>query len=845
MKLNKITVSMLIFLAGNSYASEDLPLESINVSANAEALLSGHTLIKQAELAKSIHSDKNINELVQHKNAVRTSAGSYNGATQGEITPKALSFYGERYYNNNFMLNNIGINDQINPIGMGKEGILERDKTYTVSADALPSGHPQAFWISPDLLEQVEIYDSNVPSEFGSFTGGVVNAKLKEPNSEKAFGSVSYRTTRDRWTKHHFDGDYVAEFEQAYTPLQQPKFIKNQYNFIINQPVRKNSGLLFSYDLQQSRIPQQQRYLNQWVKQKRKAETFLLAYSNQINPNNNLKASLIYSPHSGSYFLDNAKNGRFVESGGGWLGELSWKNYNSLGLLTTTLSYRNNKNRTDYDADHLYRYTKTKSIDWVSDPGTQEATLGGIGKRFTRQQQWQIKQQLEFEPLTFGTARHSWKLGWEAQHNLAEVKQKRLSIIYSGAKNQQCYEDSNASDGYRCEPFSVVDCIDCVSGEQYFTAKQHIYPVNARVKHHRAALYLQDQIDWKDFKLVPGVRLDYAQFTKRLNIAPRFYVDYDLLGKDQTHFIVGFNRYHAGDLLDYKLRSAYKFSDNYMRTNYADGWTLESTYQYIRYPSDKKLKTPYSDEINVGIKQKIMNSIWELKWVQRHSKDQLMTQYDTESKPNTRRLVNEGRSKTHNIGLDVANLTPINTDWAVFNWKFGISYQKTKTNQTTDYTQGSWLAYGIDKVLLNNKLQHISKTPAVDFNTPVTAHFKLSTYFPKLGLTWQQQLNYYSGRKQGSLKGLKCSAEIEACGNYRGRVAGYQSVYYKRNITLDWYFDWQIPITENQSVSIDLSVLNVLNRVAKAERKTDNFGESYFQTYHPGRQFWLGVKYQW
>lgn len=845
MKLNKITLGIAIFFAGNSYASENQPLEMITVAAATSNSVTGHTLINEKNLTKRITTNNNINELLQHKSSVRTSAGTNDGATQGEITPKNLSFYGERYYNNNFTLNGIGINDNINPIRTGKNGILERDKTYTVSPDSLPSGHPQAFWVNPDLLEKVEVYDSNVPSEFGSFTGGVIDATLKEPDVEKAYGSISYRTTRDRWTKHHFDGDYIEEFERAYSPLSQPKFIKNQYNFIVNQPIDQSSALLFSYDRQQSRIPQQQRYLNQWVKQKRKAETFLLGYSYKLNQNNRLKTSVIYSPHSGSYFLDNAKNGRFVETGGGWLGELNWRNYNTLGLLSTTLSYRDNQNRTNYDANDLYRYTKTESIDWISDPGTNEATLGGIGKRFTRQKQWQMKQHLELEPLMRGTSRHSWKFGWEVQHNIAEVKQKRLSVIYSGAKTESCREDGTSPEGYICEPFSILNCVDCIAGEQFFTSKTYIHPVNARVRHHRVAIYLQNQIEWFDFKFVPGIRVDYAQFTKRLNIAPRFYLDYDLFGKDQTHLIMGLNRYYAGDLLDYKLRSAYKFSDDYTRSEYADGWTLTTPHQYPGYPSGKKIKTPYSDEINLGASQKTANSLWELKWVRRHAKDQFVTRYDTNVKPNARWLVNEGRSKADNISLEVGNPVSIDVASAQFDWKFGFSYQKTKTNQTSDYTQRSWADYGIDKILVNNKLQHISKTPALDFNTPFTVHLKVNSYFPKIYLTWLQQLTYHSGRKEGTLSALKCSDKITACGNYRGKVAHYQSIYYKRNFTLDWHFDWQMPITENQSVSLNLSILNVLNRIAKTERKTENFGESYYQSYQPERQFWLGIKYQW
>ena len=846
MKLKRIAITLLsVCLVGVGHAAEEKgELETIYVSAQDNSSFKGKHRFSTQDLKQRISANNNVSDILSHQRSVRTALGRSNGATQGEITPQNLSFYGERYYNNNFMLNGISINDNINPIGLGKSGILERDKTLTVSYDQLPSGNPQVFWISPELLESLDIYDSNVPSQFGHFTGAAINAKLKEADTQRFSGALTYRTTRDRWTKQHFDGDYIEEFEKAYSPLTQPKFIKNQYNFYVNQPISENSALLFSYDRQQSRIPQQQRYLERWVKQKRLAETFLISYHNEINKDNLVNATVLYSPHSGSYFLDNAKNGRFVERGGGWFSELSWKNYNKLGLLTTTLSYRDNKNRTDYDSNILYRYTKTDSINWISDPGTEEATEGGIGKRFTRQQQLQFKQNLELDLQQFGASEHIFSLGWEFQRNDSSIKQKDLAVILSGASKLECREDSAFPDGV-CEPFILSECTYCVPGEQYFTAKSLIYPVNAKVNHNRAAFYVQDKIKWNYLTFIPGIRADYTQFTKRIDIAPRFFFGYDLFGLNQTYLNAGLNRYYAGDLVDYKLRSAYKFQDNYIRKPYENGWELSEQTNSVRYPDGKKLKTPYSDEINFGISQKIANTLWEIKWLQRRSKDQLMTQTDDKSKPYQSWLVNEGRGKTNNFNLEVKAVKPLKTAWADVNWQLGVSYQKSKSNQTTDYTQSSWRSYGIDKVLVKNKLHPITDVPALDFNTPWKAYAKLSLYFPYINLNWIHQLNYESSTESGTLSPLRCSEKIAACGHYRGIVARYNYTKYKRNLTLDWLFDWRLPLSQYQALSVNLTVLNVLDRVAKAERVTENYGESYYQTYQPGRQFWLGIKYEW
>lgn len=301
-------------------------------------------------------------------------------------------------------------------------------------------------------------------------------------------------------------------------------------------------------------------------------------------------------------------------------------------------------------------------------------------------------------------------------------------------------------------------------------------------------------------------------------------------------------RYYAGDLTDYKLRAYYQSSLDYTRYNYDDGWGFDREFFYTSYIEKGKLKTPYSDEYNIAIQQKIANSLWTLKWVQRQSKDQLMTQYNNNSRPHQRWLVNQGQSTTNHFSLEISNIEPIQTDWLQVNWGLGASYQKTKkNNQTYDYTQNR----DVQKVIIDNKLYAIDKMPALNFNSPWTAYARLSLYFPQFNLYWGQQLNYTSAHKNTSIFPVNCANGYRICENYRGLASYYQERKYPRNITLDWNIDWHINLPRQHKVSFNLTVLNVLNRVAKAERLSENFGLSYYQSYQPGRQFWLGMKYEW
>ncbi|HGO5824466.1 TPA: hypothetical protein ACK3JW_002180 [Mannheimia haemolytica] len=773
-----------------------------------------------------------MSDVLTYLPSVRIS-NNQNGNTLGEIAPQNISFHGERYYNNNFMLNGMGINDNVNPIGLGEDALFGTGMTKTIDPEYMPAGHPQAFWIGTDLVDTLEVYDSNVPTQYGNFTGGVVNAKLKEPDFKRASGAISYRTTRDAWTQFHLEGKYKNEFYRANSPLLQPKFTKHEYTIQLNQPLTEHSGLLFAYSRQQSSVPLHHQYLKQWTNRSRRNETLLASYKSELNENNRLTVNTMYSTHHANEYFENALDGRFRLSGGGILTNVKWENYNSLGLLTTELAYRDNKNQTKYDSDTLYRYTKTKSISWISDPNTEEATKGGIGKRYTQQQSLQLKQNLDFNKFEIGEAMHTFSTGWEWQQNSARLKQPKAATQYSGANKYYGEE----------KLFDIENCTYCIPKEQYFTYRTHYLPIDGKVKHNRMAIYLQDKIVWNNVTFVPGIRLDYTQFTHKWNISPRSYIDYDLLGKDQTHFIVGFNRYYAGDLVDYKLRSAFNFRNEFHRQSYDSPWRLLSSQLDIAYKGSQ-LKTPYSDEVNIGISQKIANSLWQLKWVQRHSKDQFMTQSNFDVKPQQRWLSNSGTSKHNTLSLNVESIEPIELPFMVLKWQVGVAFNKSKTNQTNDYTQRDWQDYGITKMLHKDKLQSIEKLPAKNFNTPWKGYLQLESNFPQLNLNWVQRLNYESSVKDYEFKGFKCTSEKSICNNYEGIVARVYETAKPRHITLDWFFNWKKELGQHKAFSVNVSVLNVLNRKLIANKITTD-DEIYYQSYQAGRQFWLGAKYEW
>lgn len=166
----------------------------------------------------------------------------------GEIKPNEISIHGEKFYNNNFVLNGMSNNDNINPVGDSDRN------TQGQNPHELPSGGTQTFWVDTHLLKNVEVFDSNISAKYGQFTGGVINAQLIDPDTKAPSGKVLYRTSRDDWAKYHVSESDQSDFDNAYNNIQ-PQFTKHQYGVSVNQPINDKSAVLFSYNATTSDIP--------------------------------------------------------------------------------------------------------------------------------------------------------------------------------------------------------------------------------------------------------------------------------------------------------------------------------------------------------------------------------------------------------------------------------------------------------------------------------------------------------------------------------------------------------------------------------------------------------------
>lgn len=216
-------------------------LEQIIVSYEVFAQEMGTQKIDSIDIERMPSKNGNVSDLLQSNPNVRFQDTTDASENQGEIQPDNVSFHSERFYNNAWLIDGLSNNDNIHP---GSNNGLPTAHPDGQAPKDLPAGGTQSFWINTDIIDSVDVYDSNISAKYGQFTGGVIDAKLKTADTEKISGSISYRTTRDNWTQFHIYGETPEkqkkneeEFNSAQKLYHQPQFIKQKYALNVNIPV--------------------------------------------------------------------------------------------------------------------------------------------------------------------------------------------------------------------------------------------------------------------------------------------------------------------------------------------------------------------------------------------------------------------------------------------------------------------------------------------------------------------------------------------------------------------------------------------------------------------------------
>ena len=789
-------------------AGDILPvMPEVQVEATRIAPTTGTVIIDKEMIENLPTRNGSINEIISTVPGVQYGETTLSSFTAGEITPPVVSISGSRFYDNNYTIDGMGNNNPLDPAFniYAKDSI--RKIIYSGNTNKLPS-HPQIHFLSPQLIEQITVYNSNIPAEFGGFTGGQVDTKTISPD-ETFWGKINYRTTSYHWTRFHIDPYNENDFYNSTTPQKQPEFQKHDFGMTLNTPLTGRTGLLTSYHQLYSEIPLKN--LGKTDTQTRRQENFFFKLSHELNAHSQLSLTALYSPTAASYFPSNTINGIFNIKQKNYSLLLNIESSTNMGQLEINIGYTDQKTERK-SPPNFYRWdSATDSIDWSEE---KYGYVGGRGNLNTGQKALSLKTDMDFNRIALGETQHHIKVGAEVTYSYQ---------YYDRPMTNYYYYSHRLSSTVICEP----DDTACIDGEQYLVRRTKYSKADVDAEITDVAAYIQDSIVWKRLELFPGIRISYDDFTSNSNIAPRLSASLDVFGNRRTILFAGNNRYYSGTLLTHALYKGIVLV-NQQRVDNTSDWGDQAYPTSYRY-EDTKVKTPYSDELTVGIIQKVLGGELKIQYLEKNSHDEFTRNKIDNPDPEADIYIlkNDGRSEHKSYQLSWQR------SWKNHFLEINGTWQETTTSND-DYSATVSENDLIETVWYKDEELNYYEIPRVDFNRPFVANL---TYIGQLpyGLTFTNVTKYRDAYWK-----LKNTGDTRPSIVHPGEDSYiYEKVENKSSLLFDWRISWTIPQYKQQRAILSLDIYNVFDHRVGYNYQTGKYGYDY----ELGRQFWAGLEF--
>ena len=753
------------------------------------------TVILDKEIIDTLPTrNGSINELLGITPTVQYSEEYNSSISGGEIFPPGISISGSRPYDNNYTIDGLGNTSILNP------GNSAYNNAYT-----LP-GYPQKQFLNPRLIEEITVYNTNIPAEFGGFTGGQVNATTLDPAPE-FWGQLSYRTTSDRWTQFHIDPIDKEEFYAADETQYQPVFTKQDFGLILNAPLNRNTSFLTAYQKALSQIR-----LNHIDGQKtnvREKENLLLKAKHYFSNSSQITLTGLYSPTHASYARTNHRNSDYTIDQTNYSLNLQIKKDFHLGELSL---------QTGYSEQKTERKAPTDQFIW--DKGDEDPDRdGGSGDLRYTEDEIIAKATFSLNPLDLKTTNHRIASGVEVGHARTSYYRPNDSLTYSTANvNTEtiCSEDDPA----------------CREGDRYLTRLTVYNQAHESETSNQLKLFLQDSIAWKRLEVFPGLRMNYDSLVDDINLAPRFSSSLDIFGNGLTILFAGRNRYYSDTLLEQGQHSYTRYTRETSEdgSNLPTEWTVASQVNF----KTSDIKAPYTDETTAGVIQKILGSTIKVQYIKKKSRDEFArtkTEYeatvaDITYDIDTYSLNNNGRSEYESILLNWQ------TSWNQHYLEINGTWQASSTSNTS-YTTEFYDEDLTETYWYEDTEYYKFEKPKTDFCRPTIINFIYSWRMSD-AISFTSTVKYrgkywtliYEGRKESILNPNQARTPIV-----------YKKAKAKSAITFDWSINWRIFEFKDYEIVANIDILNVFNKKNRWGYQSGKFGYDY----EIGRQFWLGV----
>jgi hypothetical protein len=594
------------------------------ISYSAEG---AYTLDKQM-LKEYLYGNGNLNDILGLLPGVQFSDAAYAANQVTNIKPNEVSIAGALGYQSGYQIDGVGNNSKLSK-GDGSAGY---NHAHNVE------GHSQEAFVNLKILEQVEVYDSNIPARYGQFSGGLVLAKTQNAGKETRFG-LSYRQTADQLVEYH--KFYAPDFSGE-DVLETAVFNKKDFNAYLSMPINDVSGVVAQ--IQVLRSSESLNQLGNIREQEQTNYNALLKYHYNVTAQDQLIFRYLNAPYEGSYFDVDAINSNYDIDGGGQSFMAKWQADRQWGRMDSQFDWRQSQN-SKKTASARYVWANLPGKAWGSYNDSTTSLAGGFGDIKKVQDTFSLKQDFEISNILETYGYHDLSFGYHLEYQQTVFDRLEDSVTYNGAVVSpnincngyvnDCIETSFARQLEEIETelgrsLDLADPADfnlyqdnLLTTGQYFQSRQVSPSSTAEANIGYFSAYAEDNINFQELNIAAGLRYDYNDFFQNHNIAPRLRLSYEFISGYQM--ILGANRYYESDLADYKLNQAIQPTHNEVRAIYNNRpqqWQAALLTQGYRYEYNDT-KTPFSDELTAAYRQPLFGGIVELKWVRRANKDSI------------------------------------------------------------------------------------------------------------------------------------------------------------------------------------------------------------------------------
>lgn len=675
-----------------------------------------------------------------------------DSATNANIRPQSISIHGADPEQTAFTIDGVSINNDWG----------DHSSIFDGSMGVTPGrSSEQAYFFDARLLDSVTVYDSNIPVNYGGFTGGVVDAKVKH-YSGKDETDLSFRSTGSSWTALKLDPSERERFYRAipngFEAAFQPKYRKSFYQASIARKLGK-LGLVLGVSRRDS-------YFNQarlihpngdrdFQKQRYRSDNVLATLNYQWDTHRTLELDWRYSNYDESKFHAQqiGSNVHDTHDAQG----LTWRYKQNLwgGKLTGSLAYDVFRDDRRFNQNQATQYINFDDPDLFYE-------LGGYGRSHLRQQQWRFSLDHESKEYTLLGTHHKFLLGLNASQVGFDFKRD------ANVTTTQIY-------------FDDLGIIDYIPPMQSIAKAGQI-----KTSYRDLALYIQDTMDWHSLTLRPGVRLDVDNYMKRINIAPRLWISYT--APTDTTVDLGLNRYYGRSFATMKLT----------------GEVLQlSDETSTRFTDVADLKTPFADEARLSISQRIANLDVHLAHTHRRYRNRIVALSSLRGTDIVAqdKYVNDSDYRASTYTIQIANIDSMVLGGTRWNASFGADYSRIYRDQIVDPNEAVYL----DGQLMTRSKMHQSVNNQQE---QWIARIALDMDYLSWGLQWSNKVYIKAPVNDYEYIDDHPINDIPMYRKYHfGTLTQWDSSVY-------WKPAWLL----HQHAYVKLEVLNVLNQTRRTIR---------------------------